>query len=47
MTLHLALRERPTYRRRKFDPDIDSAFNIFFGMDDIDQVQQLLRRLRR
>ena len=25
--------------RPQFDPDIDRAFNIFFGMDDIDQVR--------
>lgn len=40
VTLHLALRERPLYRSREFDPDIDRAFNIFFGMDDIEQVEQ-------
>jgi phytoene dehydrogenase-like protein len=38
VTLHLALRDRPLYRSRSFDPDIDRAFNVFFGMDDIDQV---------
>jgi phytoene dehydrogenase-like protein len=38
VTLHLALRDRPHYRSAAFDPDIDRAFNIFFGMDDIDQV---------
>jgi phytoene dehydrogenase-like protein len=40
VTLHLALRERPVYRSAAFDPDIARAFNIFFGMDDIDQVAQ-------
>lgn len=40
VTLHLALRDRPLYRARAFDADIDRAFNIFFGMDDIDQVEQ-------
>ena len=40
VTLHLALRERPLYKARYFDPDIDRAFNIFFGMDDVDQVEQ-------
>lgn len=40
VTLHLALRDRPLYRARAFDRDIDRAFNIFFGMDDIDQVAQ-------
>ena len=39
VTLHLALHHRPAYRSAKFDPDIDRAFNIFFGMDDIDQVR--------
>ena len=39
VTLHLALRDRPAYRAAAFDPDIDRAFNIFFGMDDIDQVR--------
>ncbi len=39
VTLHLALRNRPAYRSARFDPDIDRAFNIFFGMDDIDQVK--------
>ncbi len=40
VTLHLALRDRPLYKSRAFDPDIDRAFNIFFGMDDIAQVEQ-------
>ena len=39
VTLHLALKQAPIYRARTFDPDIDRAFNIFFGMDDIDQVR--------
>ena len=39
VTLHLALRRKPAYRAAAFDPDIDRAFNIFFGMDDIDQVR--------
>jgi phytoene dehydrogenase-like protein len=39
VTLHLALRNRPTYRSAKFDPDLDYAFNIFFGMDDIEEVR--------
>jgi phytoene dehydrogenase-like protein len=43
VTLHLALRERPRYRSAAFDPAIDDAFNIFFGMDDIDQVARCFR----
>ena len=38
VTLHLALRHAPIYRSQNFDPDIARAYNIFFGMDDIDQV---------
>jgi phytoene dehydrogenase-like protein len=38
VTLHLALRHAPVYRSENFDPDIARAYNIFFGMDDIDQV---------
>ena len=43
VTLHLALRHAPVYRSQSFDPDIARAYNIFFGMDDIEQVAQLLR----
>ena len=39
VTLHLALKEAPVYRAQRFDPDIAQAYNIFFGMDDIDQVR--------
>ena len=35
VTLHLALKQAPLYRSQSFDPDIDRAYNIFFGMDDI------------
>jgi phytoene dehydrogenase-like protein len=38
VTLHLALRQPPAYRAAAFDPDVSRAYNIFFGMDDIDQV---------
>ncbi|MGE5778931.1 MAG: phytoene desaturase family protein, partial [Hyphomicrobiales bacterium] len=39
VTLHLALRAKPVYRCAEFDSDINRAFNIFFGMDDIEQVR--------
>jgi phytoene dehydrogenase-like protein len=39
VTLHLALRDKPVYRSAEFDSDINRAFNIFFGMDDIKQVR--------
>ena len=39
VTLHLALKHAPVYRSEKFDPDIARAYNVFFGMDDIGQVE--------
>ena len=39
VTLHLALRDKPIYRSAQFDSDINRAFNIFFGMGDIEQVR--------
>src|SRR5712691_9328614 len=38
VTLHLALRHAPVYRAAAFEPDIARAYNIFFGMDNIDEV---------
>jgi phytoene dehydrogenase-like protein len=38
VTLHLALKNPPAYRAETFEPDVAKAYNIFFGMDDIDQV---------
>jgi len=38
VTLHLALRHAPVYRASAFDPDMARAYNIFFGMDNIDEV---------
>jgi phytoene dehydrogenase-like protein len=38
VTLHLALRQAPAYRAEAFDPDIARAYNIFFGMENIDEV---------
>ena len=38
VTLHLALRHPPAYRAADFHPDVSRAYNIFFGMDDIDDV---------
>jgi phytoene dehydrogenase-like protein len=38
VTLHLALKNPPAYRAAAFDPDIARAYNIFFGMDHIDDV---------
>ena len=38
VTLHLALRHPPAYRAAAFDEDVSRAYNIFFGMDHIDEV---------
>jgi phytoene dehydrogenase-like protein len=38
VTLHLALRQAPAYRAASFDPDIARAYNMFFGMNNIDDV---------
>jgi phytoene dehydrogenase-like protein len=38
VTLHLALRHAPAYRAAAFEPDIARAYNIFFGMENIDEV---------
>lgn len=39
VTLHLALKNPPSYRAEAFDPDIARAYNIFFGMDHIEDVE--------
>src|SRR5690606_2206058 len=33
-TVHLALREAPHYKGADFDPDVDRAYNVSFGVDD-------------
>jgi phytoene dehydrogenase-like protein len=38
VTLHLALKNPPAYRAAAFDPAMAKAYNVFFGMDDIEQV---------
>ena len=38
VTLHLALRNAPTYRSAAFDPDVNRAFNIHFGMDSVEDI---------
>ena len=38
VTLHLALRHAPVYHAAGYDPDMARAYNIFFGMDHIDDV---------
>src|SRR5262244_3649636 len=38
VTLHLALKNPPAYRAAAFDPDVARAYNMFFGMDHIEDV---------
>ncbi|MBN43508.1 MAG: hypothetical protein CL573_08495 [Alphaproteobacteria bacterium] len=47
VTLHLALKQAPIYKARDFDPDIDAAFNVFFGMEDLDEVRSCFRDCER
>lgn len=47
VTIHLALNEPPTYRSATFDPDINRAYNLFFGFDGTSQVVQCFEQCRR
>ena len=47
VTLHLALNTPPRYASAKFDPDIERAFNVFFGFDDTEQVARCFDQCRR
>lgn len=47
LTLHLALDQPPHYRAADFDPDIERAFNLFFGFDDTAQVIRCFEQCRR
>ncbi len=39
VTLHLALKDAPRYKAESFDPAMKRAFNIFFGMDTVEEVE--------
>lgn len=39
-TLHLALSEAPSYLAAEFDPRVDRAFNITFGVSDSDELRR-------
>jgi phytoene dehydrogenase-like protein len=47
LTLHLALARPPAYASAAFDPDIQRAFNVFFGFDDTAQVVRCFEQCRR
>jgi phytoene dehydrogenase-like protein len=41
VTIHVALNDPPQYRAAEFDPDINRAYNIAFGVADSDELAQL------
>ncbi|MBV9556691.1 MAG: NAD(P)/FAD-dependent oxidoreductase [Pseudolabrys sp.] len=43
VTLHLALKNPPRYKGEDFDPAAKRAFNIFFGMENIDEVESCFK----
>ena len=43
VTLHLALKNPPRYKGEDFDPAAKKAFNIFFGMENIDEVESCFK----
>ncbi len=47
VTLHLALNAPPRYASATFDPDIERAFNVFFGFDDTGEVVRCFDQCRR
>jgi phytoene dehydrogenase-like protein len=46
-TIHLALNEPPQYSSATFDPDINRAFNIFFGVADERQLEENFEATKR
>jgi phytoene dehydrogenase-like protein len=47
MTLHLALDDRPRYKAAEFDPDVDEAYNVQFGVDDTSELIETFDDMRR
>lgn len=47
MTLHLALNERPLYKAAEFDPDVNEAYNVQFGVDDTSELIETFDDMRR
>jgi phytoene dehydrogenase-like protein len=43
VTLHLALKRPPAYRAESFDPEMAHAYNVFFGMDHIEDVDSCFK----
>lgn len=46
MTLHLALNERPRYHAAEFDPDVNDAYNIQFGVDNTSELVRTFKEMR-
>jgi phytoene dehydrogenase-like protein len=46
VTIHLALNEPPLYRSAH-DPDVNRAYDLFFGFDGTDEVQQCFEECKR
>ena len=46
-TIHLALREAPSYRALDFDPDVARAYNLSFGADDSAELEESLDDVTR
>ncbi|MDA0999356.1 MAG: NAD(P)/FAD-dependent oxidoreductase [bacterium] len=46
MTLHLALSDRPRYLAEEFDPDVGESYNVIFGADTDEEVEQNARERR-
>jgi phytoene dehydrogenase-like protein len=47
MTLHLALDDRPRYKAAEFDPDVNDAFNVQFGVDNTTELIETFDDMRR
>jgi phytoene dehydrogenase-like protein len=44
-TLHLALAEPPRYAAAGFDPNVERAYNVFFGVDDSQELVQTFEQI--
>lgn len=47
VTLHLALDEPPRYSAADFDPDVDRAFMLLFGVNSGDEINQMFNQIHR
>ena len=47
VTLHLALDAPPDYASARFDPDINRAFNMMFGVEDDEEINRSFEQIRR